>query len=205
MQSARRLSFRGCVCCTPCISSSSQRRRCPRRACAPAPCRRGGRVLVRGRARQRARHGARGSGSSTATATKPHRIDIHHHVAPPKYIDEMRALLQPPTIAWTPEKSLADMDEAGVATSITSITTPGVWIGDDAQGRRVARECNDYAAQARRRPSRPLRHVRGAAAARHRGQPARDRIRPRHAQGRRHRACSPAIATSGWAIRPSSR
>ena len=59
----------------------------------------------------------------------------------------MRALLQPPTIAWTIEKSLEDMDKAGVATSITSITTPGVWIGDNAQGRRVARECNDYAAR----------------------------------------------------------
>src|SRR5437016_5821674 len=39
------------------------------------------------------------------------------------------------------------MDQAGVTTSITSITTPGVWIGDDAQGRRVARECNEYAAK----------------------------------------------------------
>src|SRR4029079_9713287 len=44
------------------------------------------------------------------------------------------------------DKTLEDMDKAGVATSITSITTPGVWIGDNAQGRRVARECNDYAA-----------------------------------------------------------
>jgi predicted TIM-barrel fold metal-dependent hydrolase len=80
-------------------------------------------------------------------AAEPHRIDVHHHVAPPKYVEEMRRLLQPPTLAWTPEKSLADMDEAGVATSITSITTPGVWIGDHAQGRRVARECNDYSAK----------------------------------------------------------
>jgi hypothetical protein len=50
------------------------------------------------------------SGASTASATKPHRIDIHHHVAPPKYIEEMRALLQPPTLGWTPERTLADMD-----------------------------------------------------------------------------------------------
>ena len=59
-------------------------------------------------------------------ASEPHRIDIHHHVAPPRYIAELKSLLQPPTINWTPEKSLADMDEAGVATSILSITTPGV-------------------------------------------------------------------------------
>jgi predicted TIM-barrel fold metal-dependent hydrolase len=83
----------------------------------------------------------------TAAAAKAHRIDIHHHVAPPKYIEEMRALLQPPTLAWTPEKSIEDMDQAGVATAITSITTPGVWIGEHEQGRRVARECNDYAAR----------------------------------------------------------
>lgn len=87
------------------------------------------------------------SGAGTARAAKPHRIDTHHHIAPPKFVDEMRALLQPPTLAWSIEKSLEDMDKAGVATSITSITTPGVWLGDNAQGRRVARECNDYAAR----------------------------------------------------------
>jgi predicted TIM-barrel fold metal-dependent hydrolase len=76
-----------------------------------------------------------------------HRIDIHHHIAPPKYIEEMRALLQPPTLAWTPARSIEDMDQAGVATAITSITTPGVWIGGHDQGRRVARDCNDYAAR----------------------------------------------------------
>src|SRR5437763_1696230 len=87
------------------------------------------------------------SGSSTANAGKPHRIDTHHHIAPPKFMEEMRTLLQPPTLAWSIEKSIEDMDKAGVATAITSITTPGVWIGDDAQGRRVARDCNDYAAR----------------------------------------------------------
>jgi predicted TIM-barrel fold metal-dependent hydrolase len=76
-----------------------------------------------------------------------HRIDIHHHIAPPKYIEEMSAQLQPPTLAWTPARSIEDMDQAGVATAITSITTPGVWIGDHDQGRRVARDCNDYAAR----------------------------------------------------------
>lgn len=75
------------------------------------------------------------------------RIDIHHHIAPPTYVEEMKSMLYGPTLAWSPARSIDDMDMAGVATSITSITTPGVWLGDDSQGRRVARECNDYGAK----------------------------------------------------------
>jgi predicted TIM-barrel fold metal-dependent hydrolase len=77
----------------------------------------------------------------------PHRIDIHHHIVSPLFVQEMRSRLQPPTLSWTPERSLEDMDRAGVATAITSVTTPGVWIGDDEQGRRLARDSNDYAAK----------------------------------------------------------
>jgi predicted TIM-barrel fold metal-dependent hydrolase len=48
-------------------------------------------------------------------------------------------------MAWTLAKSLEDMDKSGVATAITSVTTPSrIFSGSD--GRRVARECNDYAA-----------------------------------------------------------
>ena len=39
------------------------------------------------------------------------------------------------------------MDRAGVAGSITSITHPGLWYGDIEETRRLARECNDYAAK----------------------------------------------------------
>jgi predicted TIM-barrel fold metal-dependent hydrolase len=77
----------------------------------------------------------------------PHRIDVHHHIVSPGFTAELRALLQPPTLNWTPERSIEDMDRAGVATAITSVTTPGVWIGDDAQGARLARDSNDYAAR----------------------------------------------------------
>jgi predicted TIM-barrel fold metal-dependent hydrolase len=77
----------------------------------------------------------------------PHRIDVHHHIFSPGFVAELRSLLQPPTLNWTPERSIEDMDRAGVATAITSVTTPGVWIGDDEQGRRLARESNDYAAR----------------------------------------------------------
>jgi predicted TIM-barrel fold metal-dependent hydrolase len=85
--------------------------------------------------------------SSRTAFVKPHRIDIHHHIAPPAYADEIKSMLQAPTLNWTPQRSIEDMDKAGVATAITSVTTPGVWLGDDAQGRRLARASNDYAAR----------------------------------------------------------
>jgi predicted TIM-barrel fold metal-dependent hydrolase len=77
----------------------------------------------------------------------PHRIDVHHHIVSPGFVAELKSMLQPPTLNWTPERSIEDMDKAGVATAITSVTTPGVWIGDHAQGRRLARDSNDYAAR----------------------------------------------------------
>ena len=46
-----------------------------------------------------------------------------------------------------PEKSLADMDAAGVSTAILSITTPGVWFGDAAAAAALARACNEYGAK----------------------------------------------------------
>jgi 6-methylsalicylate decarboxylase len=77
----------------------------------------------------------------------PHRIDVHHHIVSPGFVEELGSLLQPPTLSWTPARSIEDMDRAGVATAITSVTTPGVWIGDHEQGRRLARDSNDYAAR----------------------------------------------------------
>jgi predicted TIM-barrel fold metal-dependent hydrolase len=82
-----------------------------------------------------------------------HRIDIHHHILPPFYLEEAGAQIRstapgfPHLFEWTPAKSLADMDRNGVATSVLSMSTPGIWFGDTAQGRRLARRCNEYAAQ----------------------------------------------------------
>ena len=81
-------------------------------------------------------------------AAAPRRIDVHNHLSPPTYIAELgpKHLFALPTLGWTPAKAIEDMDRAGVATSITSITTPGLWFGDDSIARRLSRECNDYAA-----------------------------------------------------------
>ena len=71
---------------------------------------------------------------AAAGRTMQHIIDVHHHLSPPAYVSELvrRKLGERPTLEWTPAKSIDDMDKAGVATAVTSITTPGVWLGDNA-------------------------------------------------------------------------
>ena len=77
------------------------------------------------------------------------RIDVHHHLSPPGWVAAARSSLDPLSINWTVEKSLADMDRAGIATAMLSVTTPGIVLpnlGIEA-GRRLARECNEYGAR----------------------------------------------------------
>jgi predicted TIM-barrel fold metal-dependent hydrolase len=79
---------------------------------------------------------------------KAHRIDVHHHHTPPPYVAALTAKSIPgPVRDWTPEKSIADMDRAGVATALTSITTPALRFLDEASARKLARECNEYTAK----------------------------------------------------------
>jgi predicted TIM-barrel fold metal-dependent hydrolase len=81
--------------------------------------------------------------------TPARRIDVHHHFAPPAWIAEVkgRPLLQPANTAWTPARSIEDMDRGGVAAAMVSITNPGLWFGDMAATGRVARACNEYGAK----------------------------------------------------------
>jgi 6-methylsalicylate decarboxylase len=83
-----------------------------------------------------------------------HRIDTHHHIIPPKYLARARGPIldmahvhAPKVLSWTPEASLEAMDRCGVACAVTSISSPGVWFGDDKAGREIARDCNEFAAQ----------------------------------------------------------
>src|ERR1700693_6345490 len=46
--------------------------------------------------------------------------------------------------AW---RSCEAMDRYGIATGILSISTPGPWFGNIEESKRLARECNDYAAE----------------------------------------------------------
>ncbi len=43
--------------------------------------------------------------------------------------------------------SIEEMDKNGIATSITSLVQPGVWLGSIENSRRLARDCNEYGAK----------------------------------------------------------
>jgi 6-methylsalicylate decarboxylase len=81
--------------------------------------------------------------------TKPYRIDVHHHLSPPTYIAASVAagFGDGAMRKWTPESSLADMDKAGTAVAMLSVTQPGVNFTSGEQARRLVRECNEYAAK----------------------------------------------------------
>ena len=79
----------------------------------------------------------------------PFRIDVHHHLTPPDYLTAVRGHLNvtPPAANWSLDKTLDDMAAAGVLTAMLSVSTPGLWFGDVGASTRLARICNDYAAQ----------------------------------------------------------
>jgi predicted TIM-barrel fold metal-dependent hydrolase len=104
-------------------------------------------------------------GASTRAGDAPRfaraAIDVHHHFLPPFYKPLAKPWLDKfatgvaAVMAWTPETSLAAMNEAAIRTAILSISSPGVHFGDDRQAADVARACNDYAARlCKRHPGR---------------------------------------------------
>jgi predicted TIM-barrel fold metal-dependent hydrolase len=73
---------------------------------------------------------------------------------------------------WTPERSLRMMNRVGVGRALLSLSTPGVWLGNDEEARGLARSCNEYGASlAEKHPDRfgvlaalPLPNLEGALA-----------------------------------------
>jgi predicted TIM-barrel fold metal-dependent hydrolase len=82
-------------------------------------------------------------------AARANRIDLHHHFSPPAWIAEVsgRPMLNQANPNWLPEHSIEDMDRGDCAAAVISITNPGLYFGDRATTRRLARECNEYGAR----------------------------------------------------------
>ena len=138
MTDKRRWSYRGCACCdgsTLSLSGAALNRR----------------HFITGAAVM-ATVGLAAPERAAAQATepaKPYRIDVHHHLSPPTYIAASNAgnFGDPLMKNWTPEKTIADMDRAGVAVAMLSVTTPALNFTSGDAARKLARECNDYAAK----------------------------------------------------------
>jgi predicted TIM-barrel fold metal-dependent hydrolase len=79
------------------------------------------------------------------------RIDTHHHVVPPTYTAWLKrkgiAAGGLPIPDWSLDAAISLMDKFRIQTSIMSISTPGVHLGDDKEAREKAREVNEYAAE----------------------------------------------------------
>ncbi|MCA1457062.1 amidohydrolase [Bradyrhizobium sp. BRP22] len=83
--------------------------------------------------------------------TSTARIDTHQHLIPPAY----RKLLDDrgltaggwPTPAWDPQAAINTMDDQSIASGILSLSAPGVHLADDAEGRDLARQVNEYHAE----------------------------------------------------------
>jgi 6-methylsalicylate decarboxylase len=85
-------------------------------------------------------------------ATKVRRIDMHHHFLPQQYMKEEAERIKADhgnsaMYSWTAEGAVEACDRAGVDFAVASISTPGVWYGDVALGRKLSRQWNEAAAQ----------------------------------------------------------
>ena len=77
-------------------------------------------------------------------------VDLHHHVLPDFFWratnegDSPVGGITPPP--WSPAAALSFLDDAGIDVAVTSISTPGVHMGDDRAARTLARRCNEFSA-----------------------------------------------------------
>jgi hypothetical protein len=134
------------------------------------------------------------------------RIDVHQHFVSPDYyalLTRKNASSPVPGYGiwnnYSPARNIEEMDKAGVQTSMLSYTAPGVWFGDAAEARRLARELNEFAAA----------KMVGA----YKGRFGLFAILPQAASAKSNTpsirsrpvawACSLATKTNGWAIRHS--
>jgi len=89
-------------------------------------------------------HGCAATGE--AGGAKARRIDVHHHFVSPGYSAALKGRGQGHA-KWSVQMSLDDMDKSGIETSLLSLIQPAMAWGTLEQGRKMAREANEHAAQ----------------------------------------------------------
>jgi predicted TIM-barrel fold metal-dependent hydrolase len=87
-------------------------------------------------------------------------VDLHHHFVSPAYVKALAAkeghhmagyttwFALDRLKVYTPARDIEDMDKDGVAASILSCTSPGIWFGRPEETRALAREMNEFGAKA---------------------------------------------------------
>ncbi len=77
--------------------------------------------------------------------SKAARIDVHQHLLPPEFLEalERHGMSAWAPAAWSEDGALKIMDEHEIATGVLSLSTPGPHMGDDAEGRVLARQINE--------------------------------------------------------------
>jgi 6-methylsalicylate decarboxylase len=78
-------------------------------------------------------------------------IDVHHHILPDFFWRATNEQHGPvggiAPAHWSPESALSFLDEAQIDVAVTSISTPGVHLGEDGAARALARRCNEFSAE----------------------------------------------------------
>jgi aminocarboxymuconate-semialdehyde decarboxylase len=78
-------------------------------------------------------------------------IDTHHHILPDFFWQETNDSHAPigglAPLQWSKEAMISFMDDAGIDMAVTSVSTPGVHLGDSEKARSLARRCNEFAAE----------------------------------------------------------
>jgi len=86
--------------------------------------------------------------------TRSGYIDVHAHFVTDTYIAKARAAGQeqpdgvPGWPTWSPKAHLELMDQSGIDTAFLSVSSPGIFFGDAAAARDLAREVNESGAEA---------------------------------------------------------
>jgi 6-methylsalicylate decarboxylase len=82
--------------------------------------------------------------ASRSARGKTGRVDVHSHPIPPSWQQVTRF---GGGKGWAPSATIEQMEKYGIATSILSITTPGLWFGGPEGASKLSRECNEYMAK----------------------------------------------------------
>ena len=134
---------------------------------------------------------ASGIDARAQTQAKPHRIDVHHHISPPTWLDAVKnSQARQPAAGELVGAENARRHGQGRASRprSTSPTTPQVTgLGTRRRPSASRAKSNEYAKKLETDHPGRFGTVRHAAAAARRREPQGDRLRLRHAQGRRRR------------------